>query len=569
MKKRILSLATAFMMLFGAMAPAAKAAVVQPPEEQPAPHVTTVNLHKVVMSKEEMEAHDQNKTYDPVKGITQEEYKTFFGASAKPAEGVFFIAFKDGEEQDYQDLLNIIKDPEGNGYTAENLADQIIEDFKDPESKQEVRAGLTTAEGVLPLKLEDGNWTIYEIKQLSNYKEDGKDLAGSKAVPVKLSLPFSNEAGVQDVINVYPKNTDSSSKVDKTVGDMTSKNESYRVGETHTWYIQATVGENPQDYQVFGLTDDIDTKLDYKGNVKVYLVNDANQKQGQDFVAVEDYTLTQPEVDAAGGKLEVMLTEAGIKKLVEGQKLVVAFDTAINKTAVMGKDIPNDVELTFGNNPNNPKKVTPTPPGTPPTPPEDNPNLPKVHTGGKRFVKQDATTPETKLQDAEFKLFAYTVEEQKEVNGEMKTVKKVVAQGTQGAKEEYVKVDDATGAVTFVTEAEATVLKSAADGSFEIKGLPYENAGSKYYLKETKAPKDYVLPANPVVEFTVDKTSYYADPDKVTTGTQAGDADQQAIGNNKQEIPATGGIGTMIFTVAGLALMSFAFIALKKSKANA
>ena len=76
-----------------------------------------------------------------------------------------------------------------------------------------------------------------------------------------------------------------------------------------------------------------------------------------------------------------------------------------------------------------------------------------------------------------------------------------------------------------------------------------------------KAPKDYAL-RDDAVGFEVNKNSYFNEPTETTQTA----ADPQEIENEKLTIPQTGGIGTIIFTVGGLALMGGAGYALRKSK---
>lgn len=115
-------------------------------------------------------------------------------------------------------------------------------------------------------------------------------------------------------------------------------------------------------------------------------------------------------------------------------------------------------------------------------------------------------------------------------------------------------------------------LVSDAQGRFEITGLAYGN----YKLEEIEAPKDYAK-LNDDIQFTVAKGSYDG---KNAEGTGAaedhiqynkedlkGNYGLQVI-NKKVSIPQTGGIGTIIFTAIGLAIMASAIIAIKKRQAT-
>ena len=91
----------------------------------------------------------------------------------------------------------------------------------------------------------------------------------------------------------------------------------------------------------------------------------------------------------------------------------------------------------------------------------------------------------------------------------------------------------------------------------------------KYTLVETKAPAGYAVPSNPEKEFEVGPLTassrevnikYNKDTDKANNAQQ--------ITNTKVTIPQTGGIGTIIFTAIGLAIMASAIIAIKKRQAT-
>ena len=122
---------------------------------------------------------------------------------------------------------------------------------------------------------------------------------------------------------------------------------------------------------------------------------------------------------------------------------------------------------------------------------------------------------------------------------------------TAGTRYEWADKKDEEGK-TIVT------LASNKDGQFMIEGLAY----GKYKLEEIQAPKGYATQGD--VKFTIAKGETTDVDIKYETTDAANNA--KKIVNKKVTIPQTGGIGSLIFVVAGLAIMAFAYTAYKKSQ---
>lgn len=243
-----------------------------------------------------------------------------------------------------------------------------------------------------------------------------------------------------------------------------------------------------------------------------------------------------------------------------------------------------DPEYTAGNaitNNVNPDRITPTPP--------------YVVTYGKKFVKTDDTDNKVRLAGAEFKvkngtgtdakyLVAKTGEKVAAEQDTVKNAKKALdtAVDTYNKLEAKAQTDEERAKVTAAQDAynkavkaagnvyewgdkdKAITLVSDGQGQFEITGLPE----GTYYLEETKAPKGFAKLTSDVM-FKVNSESYtkngdinYKKDDKGTTN------DAQRVENKNLTIPQTGGIGTIIFTAIGLAIMASAVIAIKKRQAT-
>lgn len=224
-----------------------------------------------------------------------------------------------------------------------------------------------------------------------------------------------------------------------------------------------------------------------------------------------------------------------------------------------------------------------------------NPTEPKVVNGGKKFVKTNDEAKDSdkleRLVGAEFyvknaqgqylvakakdaskvtaakalldeKVKAYNELSAEEQKGQKGTEAKKAIDAAQKAYNEAF-VENAQ-AYTWGTKEDANVvvLTSDSEGRFEIKGLAY----GSYKLEEKTAPKGYAKLSGEV-EFEVKKGSYAGSEAEIQYNKDNTDGKYaQQVKNKKVSIPQTGGIGTIIFTVGGLALMAGAAFALKKSK---
>lgn len=221
-----------------------------------------------------------------------------------------------------------------------------------------------------------------------------------------------------------------------------------------------------------------------------------------------------------------------------------------------------------------------------------NPTEPKVVNGGKKFVKTnneaEGSDAFQRLAGAEFyvkqngkyvvlnatdlsaintakeqldqAVAAYNDLSAEEQNGETgKTAKALVDEKQKAYNEAFIaNANSYTLSDTVVDNA--LVLKSDAEGRFEVTGLAYGD----YALEEKTAPEGYAK-LNGEITFTVANGSYAGTAKELQYNKDNADAGYGAqVKNKKVSIPQTGGIGTLIFTVVGLGLMAVAFVAMKK-----
>lgn len=137
---------------------------------------------------------------------------------------------------------------------------------------------------------------------------------------------------------------------------------------------------------------------------------------------------------------------------------------------------------------------------------------------------------------------------------EFKLAKKVDdAEAAEGFYYEYAVINDTTKAVTWTQDkASGTVVTTDHQGATSFAGL----SSGTYYLEEVKAPDGYNL-LKEMVEVVVAEGE----------NNNANIPVSKSIANyTGTELPATGGIGTTIFTVTGAVLMIGAAILLLTKK---
>ena len=371
------------------------------------------------------------------------------------------------------------------------------------------------------------------------------------------------KAAIVTIINEKPD-------TEKYVMDRTNKNweadADYRVGAKVPYLIKVDVPSNVDKLKTFKLTDTMKNLTYIDGSFKIY-----NTK-------ATDYTGTAPILTGitptvSGKTWEIEFNTVGtggtITSSVEaykGQSIYIYFEATLDNTAAMTEaGNPNNITLDYSN------AIYPT--GDPSNP--NNGKDPKVDyikdavnvfTFGIDVLKLDgeATTPNTPLEGVTFDLYRVN-------DGKAPATGEKVTETWLKTAGNAVKIGSKT---------------TGTDGKLSFEGL--DNA--TYYLVETQTKAGYNLLKEPyeavlnltatftketTKKITTDSVNETVTTETTTTtiyGTGAGVGTTNGkfvvtVKNYKGfTLPTTGGIGTFVFTFAGIAMMAAAVILLITSK---
>ncbi len=377
----------------------------------------------------------------------------------------------------------------------------------------------TDANGCASFNFGNENDGIYIVAERENAVTTGA------ISPFFVAIPGGSNASATDdyEITVEPKNSliEEDAEIGKDVDEIGSDHATHDVGQVHTWIIQSTIPAGLSTGLRYEITDSLNYQLTYMGNLQV-TVSEKDAPAHEDLEALvegEDYILTVTEGTELVGETEepvtsfrVALTPSGMAKVaaVEGTEPVVRvyFDACIDEDAILGTEIPNQAHIRYENNVGIDF--------------DRDSDIPEVHTGGISLVKVDASNQSKRLSGATFTL--------------------------------NIKNEDGTFTpVTFYTDAAMTQKAEEAVTDDNGCALFYGLAYGTYYLIETEAPAGYNLLTEPVEVVVGSSTHLEANAVLVTNSAQF-------------QLPETGGIGTMVFTLGGAGILGAAALVLLGGK---
>lgn len=358
-------------------------------------------------------------------------------------------------------------------------------------------------------------------------------------------------------INVNNEKPDMTKEVQDRATKDWKHDTDYNVGDMVPYKITIDVPSNITKLQEFTLTDTPKNLEDNLNSVEVKCGDVTLEKD-------TNYTIGPDTANGEGFKITFKTSTMGA---YTGKQIVVTYYAKLLDGADTTTDgNPNTAKLEYSN------QILPD------TEDESNPNKPGEP--GKDAIKDTAIVYTFKLQ-----ILKKAEDTKKGLDGVTFDLYKKVPAGTEGA----LSTEEANkfGFKSDSTWKKVETLTTKDGGKVEKSGL----ANGTYYLVETKTNKDYNLLKAPVevkldiVYTTTTKTEWGTDENGVKTlvknkitktefkegaATSEGTHTETIINKKGFELPITGGMGTVLFSIAGFALMAgAAFVLLKGRRKDA
>ncbi|GAB2022291.1 SpaH/EbpB family LPXTG-anchored major pilin [Pseudolactococcus yaeyamensis] len=390
---------------------------------------------------------------------------------------------------------------------------------------------ITATDGITKFdNLEIGYYVLSETTTPAGY-------AG--AVDSIITLPIGiteTGTGWNYDLHVYPKNV----KDDEISKEVTTTSPQYTVGDVVGWQFQAKVEydlytDTPAEaFGSFKVTDPLDKRLDFGQTTSVRALGGV---AGPIVLAATDYTEVY---NAATNTVTWELTQAGLKKVDQeaAKEIEISFNTVINNKAISGTpagtpSISNGGELDIKDNNGTDGKNAEV----------DDKEKPSVDLAGVVINKVDSKDDTIALAGAKFK----------------------IATSLANAKA-GTYIQDAAGADIEVVTGDNIDTATIEKGYGMFTGLALNASGdTEFYLVEVEAPTGYVKRQSVIL------ATIPAGDKKVTIKVLNQKIGDPAIDEENPTflLPNTGGIGSLIFWISGLALIAvgaFLLFFLKRKK---
>lgn len=351
------------------------------------------------------------------------------------------------------------------------------------------------------------------------------------SVPFFVSLPFTDKDGksVTDIY-AYPKNSTGNVDIDKEIESVgttpiTGKQANANIGDEITYKVTYSVPVPENGLTELKIVDTMDKGLTFTKEAGNITVKDVKEADGSEKTLIydKDYKVT---LDTEKNEVTIDFgSYLGSLQKNSTEEFTITYKVKLNESAVLGKaGNKNKVELVYKN--------------------------------------YGETDSKTKTPDKEVKVFTYGIDLTKQGEGGAK-LSGVEFKLTDGTNE--IKVLKSGDAYYPSKDADASsTVTTGANGEINIRGLK----PGTYKLTETKTKDGYVLLKDPV-EIVITQTN-------ATTGVataKVGNKDVTMIEDNGSltakvpltvvnskgfDLPATGGRGIALFTIAGIAIVAAA-----------
>lgn len=368
-------------------------------------------------------------------------------------------------------------------------------------------------------------------------KLDNTPVAVTKvSVPFFVSLPFTDADGnsVTDIY-AYPKNSTGNVNIDKEIESVgttiiNGKQANANIGDEITYKVTYSVPVPENGLTELKIVDTMDKGLTFTNEASNITVKDDKGVDGTEktLIYATDYEVT---LDTTSNKVTIDFAKY-LDSLQKNstEEFTITYKVKLNESAVLGQTgNKNDVALVYKNYGETDSKTKTPDPG----------KEVKVFTYGIALTKQGEDG--AKLSGVEFKLTDGT--------NEIKVLK---------SGDAYYPSKDA--------DASSSTVKTGADGKIYIRGLK----PGTYKLTETKTNAGYVLLKDPVVivikednaiggaEATVGSKPVTMQNDQKNSGSKTAEVPLTVVNSKGFDLPATGGRGIALFTIAGIAIVAAA-----------
>ena len=354
------------------------------------------------------------------------------------------------------------------------------------------------------------------------------------SVPFLVSLPFTGSDGtiVKD-LKVYPKNSTGEDSIDKKIveGETEKLTTAANIGDTVNYKVTYSVPVTENGLESLVITDTMSKGLTFNESSDSVTVYNGDTE-------VKNYSVKKG-VDSSTGEqiITITFTPEYCKSLATDstQKFTITYTATLNEKAVLGQTgNTNKVQLKYTNKGEEEKTISPDPG-------KDT----KVFTYGIDLLKKGEGT-DTVLKNVKFKLT--------DENGAAINVEKT----SEGY---YTRI------LTTSATNPSNIVTTDDNGKIYIRGLK----PGTYQLKETETNAGYVLLKEPVkIEIAEDSTipgkatatvgdkKVTMQADQKNSGSDTAEVPLTVVNSKGFDLPATGGRGIALFTIAGIAIVAAA-----------